>query len=106
MNRRRFLKMAGTGAAALSAVHPAAAIAGPFRGQDTADHFIPLDKKLKPEWVKQLFDKGSRTWYSGKDLETIGMPAGGICAGQVYLTGDGRLVFHDIFNRWGIRSSR
>ncbi len=94
-SRRRFLKAAGAGAATLAAPR---AIAGPFEPQDTSDHFVPADKKLDPTWIRALFDHGERTWYSGKDLETIGMPAGGICAGQIYLTGDGRLVYWDIFN--------
>ncbi len=89
--RREFL----SAAAAAGAV---AAFAGPFTLQDTADHFVPADKKLDPKWVEALFRPGERTWFSGKDLETIGMPVGGICAGQVYLSGDGRLIFSDIFN--------
>jgi hypothetical protein len=78
---------------------PAVAMAGPFGPGDTIDHFVPRDKKLKATWRKQLTDKGARTWYSGDDLTTIGMPTGGICAGQVYLTGDGRLAYWDIFNQ-------
>ena len=52
-----------------------------------------------PDWVKSLFARGDRTWYAGDDLKTIGMPVGGLCAGQVYLTGDGRLVYWGIFNQ-------
>ena len=74
------------------------AVAGPFEPKDTADHFVPADKKLRPEWIAALFAKGEPTWYSGDDLKQIGMPVGGIGAGQLYLAGDGRLVHWDIFN--------
>ena len=97
ISRREFVQLAGLGAAALAT--GSTALAGPFTGQDTADHFVPADKKLQPQWIEQLFAKGSSTWYEGDDLNTIGMPVGGICAGQVYLTGDGGLVFCDIFNQ-------
>lgn len=100
-DRRSFLKLAGSFAAggAATTLGPwPSAMAGPFARQDVADHFVPADKKLRPDWVKALFSRGERTWYSGADLETIGMPVGGVAAGQVYLTGDGRLVYWDIFN--------
>ena len=63
------------------------------------DHFIPVDKGLRPEWVRALLAKGEPAWYRGRELKTIGMPVGGICAGQVYLTGDGRLAYWDVFNQ-------
>ena len=100
IGRREFIKLAGIASASLSAARAGSeAIAGPFEPNDTADHFVPADKKLKREWVEALFAKGERAWYRGRDLETIAMPVGGICAGQLYLVGDGRLMNWDIFNQ-------
>jgi len=98
VDRRSFLKL--TSAAAFSLTLPTGlqAIAGPFEPKDTADHFVPVEKKLRAEWIAALFAKGKPTWYSGDDLKQIGMPVGGIGAGQLYLAGDGRLIHWDIFN--------
>ena len=49
--------------------------------------------------MKSLTDRGQRTVYRGADLEKIGMPIGGLCAGQLYLGGDGKLWHWDIFNQ-------
>ncbi len=99
LDRRQFIKLAGAGAAALSAAGPRLpAVAGPFEAKDTVDHFVPADKKLKKEWIDALFAKGGRTVYQGTDLEKIAMPVGGLCTGQLYLAGDGRLMHWDIFN--------
>ncbi|HID21714.1 MAG TPA: hypothetical protein EYP14_04860, partial [Planctomycetaceae bacterium] len=105
VDRRRFLQLAGV-AALTSPSATGTAIAGPFGPEDTIEHFVPADKKLSPQWVKALFEKGTRTWYSSGERDTIGMPIGGICAGQLYLSSDGRLIYWEIFNRelntgWG-----
>ncbi|MFO1055313.1 MAG: GH116 family glycosyl hydrolase [Planctomycetota bacterium] len=75
-------------------------MAGPFLRGDLAngDHFVPADKKLSPAWLRALTARGESSWYSGDELRTIGMPVGGICSGQLYLSGDGRLVNWDVFN--------
>jgi uncharacterized protein (DUF608 family) len=94
LNRREFVSALGLGtAAALASNMPV--MAGPF---DTTE-LVPADKKLSPEWVKSLTARGTRTVYRGKELELIGMPIGGICTGQLYLGGDGRLWRWDIFNQ-------
>lgn len=98
--RRTFLRTLGFGAAGFAVAREPMIIAGPFGADDDVpDHHVPADKKLNPAWVKSLFDRGDRTWYSGADLATIGMPVGGICAGQLYLSGDGRLIYWDLFNQ-------
>jgi uncharacterized protein (DUF608 family) len=99
IDRRMFVKLGGATLAALGTNAGLSAAAGPFSAEDTIDHFIPVDKKLQPAWVKSLFEPGTPTWYAGDELSTIGMPVGGVCAGQVYLTGDGRLVYWGIFNQ-------
>jgi non-lysosomal glucosylceramidase len=95
--RRDFVKLVGlTGAGALFARLPA--MAGPFERADF-DKLVPADKKLSPEWVKSLFERGAPEVVRGEDLKWIGMPVGGLCAGQLYLGGDGKLWHWDIFNR-------
>jgi uncharacterized protein (DUF608 family) len=53
-------------------------------------HHVPVDKGLSAEWRKGLWDK-ERKVYRGNELLTIGMPCGGIAAGQLYVRGDGTL---------------
>ncbi|MCE9610156.1 MAG: hypothetical protein K8R23_08090 [Chthoniobacter sp.] len=73
------------------------AMAGPFNKEDF-EKLVPSDKKLDPGWVKSLFARGEPTIYRNSELAYIGMPVGGICTGQLYLGGDGRLLHWDIFN--------
>ncbi|MHB8898222.1 MAG: GH116 family glycosyl hydrolase [Thermoguttaceae bacterium] len=99
MGRRQFIRIAGAAAAAASIVaHQRRAFAGPFDAKDLVDHFVPADKKLDAQWLAALTERGASAVYSGTDLETIGMPVGGMCAGQIYLTGDGQLAHWDLFN--------
>lgn len=94
-SRREVLQLAA--ASATVALLGQGAVAGPFEGKDF-EQLIPADKKLKPEWIQSLRQRGQPTAFRGAELQTIGMPVGGICAGQVYLGGDGRLWHWDIFN--------
>ncbi|MBW8042504.1 MAG: hypothetical protein FVQ85_21260 [Planctomycetes bacterium] len=64
-----------------------------------AGHVIPTDKGLSQSAVRKMFERGQRQAYKGKDLDTIGMPVGGIATGQLYLRGDGTLAVWQIFNR-------
>ncbi len=54
-------------------------------------HKIPVNKSLSDAWKKSLWST-ERKPYKGKELETIGMPVGGIAAGQLYVRGDGTLA--------------
>jgi hypothetical protein len=98
-SRREFIKLAGASAASLAAIGRLPVLAAGPDAELSPDHFVPVDKKLDPKWIKRLSAKGESTWYSGADLETIAMPIGGICTGQLYLGGDGRLTHWDIFNQ-------
>jgi len=77
---------------------PGALMAGPFEPGDF-HNIVPVNKKLDPTWVKSLFERGVPTVQTGADLKLIGMPIGGICSGQLYLGGDGKLWNWDIFNK-------
>jgi len=97
--RRDFLKLSSTVAIGM-AFSRMPAMAGPFTREDFA-HLVPADKKLSPEWVQSLFARGTPEILRGGDLKYVGMPVGGIGAGQLYLGGDGRLWHWDIFNQSG-----
>ena len=73
-------------------------MAGPFTREDF-DLLVPADKRLRPDWVKSLFERGIPEVLSGRELQYVGMPVGGIGAGQLYLGGDGSLWNWDIFNK-------
>ena len=78
-----------------AAIAPALpAYAGPFVEEDFAK-LVPADKKLRPEWVASLTARGTPEVWTGPELEKIGMPVGGIGAGQVYLSGDGAALLVD-----------
>ncbi len=61
---------------------------------------IPADKGFDQAWTRSLTARGEPTVYSSlrDELKYIGMPIGGVCCGQVYLGGDGRLWHWDILN--------
>ena len=69
-------------------------------GKDAEGYAVPVDKGLDPAWVRSLCDRGERKIYRGKELYTIGMPCGGIGAGQLYVRGDGTLARWWIFGRF------
>ena len=95
--RRDFLKVAGaTSTALLGSAMPV--MAGPFEPSEF-ERLVPADKKLSPDWVKSLFERGTPMVYKGANLKYIGMPVGGLCAGQLYLGGDGKLWHWNIFNQ-------
>jgi len=100
MDRRSFLKAAGAGAAALSPLASALPVmAGSFEDNEYL-RIVPQDKRLHPDWVQSLFQRGHKEVHSDpRALAHIGMPVGGLFAGTVYLGGDGRLWLWDIFNR-------
>ncbi|HPX41910.1 MAG TPA: GH116 family glycosyl-hydrolase, partial [Candidatus Hydrogenedentes bacterium] len=84
---------------ATSLGRPAIVMAGPFGAADAGTaHPVPADKKLDPDWVRSLFERGTKEVYSGGDLDGIGMPCGGIGSGQLYVCGDGTLGDWQVFN--------
>jgi non-lysosomal glucosylceramidase len=87
MERRDFLRVtAGTTAGLLSL--PVLASGPP---EPIVTGLIPEDKGLTPETLAALRVRGQRRVYRGPQRYAIGMPVGGVCAGQAYVLGDGTL---------------
>ena len=97
-NRREFVQLVGLSAAAMAA-QGLPAIAGPFEDVNEYLQVIPRDKRLDPKWVASLAARGAKpTYHQREALGHIGMPVGGLFAGTVYLSGDGRLWLWNVFN--------
>lgn len=60
--------------------------------QTAGDHKVSLDKGNISSFIGDKDAKGERKVYKGDALKTIGMPCGGIMAGQLYVRGDGTLA--------------
>ena len=97
VSRRSLLKMAGGAALGLGARRHILAIFEDgsivVQGQQ-----IPAQKNLGAAWKRSLFERGTKEVWSGDELDSIGMPVGGIAAGQMYLRGDGTLGLWEVFN--------
>ncbi|WP_109700785.1 GH116 family glycosyl hydrolase [Chitinophaga deserti] len=102
MERRNFIRQAGLAAAGLFAFR-LEALAQPreaYSGVLLPVHNIPENKGLDAAWVRSLYERGKPTVYTKakNELRYIGMPAGGLHTGTVYLGGDGRLWLWSIYN--------
>ncbi|MDO5979084.1 GH116 family glycosyl hydrolase [Flavivirga spongiicola] len=60
--------------------------------QNEFGHIIKENKNLSKEWKASLYKKGEQKIYRDEELNTIGMPCGGIASGQLYVRGDGTLA--------------
>ncbi|RBL88661.1 GH116 family glycosyl hydrolase [Chitinophaga flava] len=97
--RRHFLKNAGILTAGLSLVRFPVLGKSLWQHQ-TPWHNIPLNKNIDKNWLESLYERGEPGRYlkSRNELKYIGMPAGGLHTGTVYVGGDGRLWLWQVYN--------
>lgn len=100
MKRRNFIKRSGFVAGGFLFSPDFLFTKTKMLADSVSEHNIPVDKKLDPAWVRSLYERGAVTSYlkSKNELKYIGMPAGGLHAGTVYLGGDGRLWLWGMYN--------
>ncbi|MFB6453759.1 GH116 family glycosyl-hydrolase [Chitinophaga sp. Hz27] len=102
MKRRKFLRQSSLAAAGLLTLQlPRIGFARqPYHGVLNPVHNIPAIKNIDPAWLQTLYKRGHPTTYSKQqnELQYIGMPAGGLHTGTVYMGGDGRLWLWGIYN--------
>ncbi|MBL8762672.1 MAG: hypothetical protein JNM07_00195 [Phycisphaerae bacterium] len=91
MDRREFLRAGAGGLGGAGLLGLGLPVLNAEIGPPTSTGLIPADKGLTPALLAALKARGSRRAYRGRARLTIGMPIGGVCAGQVYLLGDGTL---------------
>ncbi|MCX5673792.1 MAG: GH116 family glycosyl-hydrolase, partial [Planctomycetota bacterium] len=101
MERTRLAAVGLAAAAAAAAILllPVAAGAGTSRTPRADAGLVGPGPKADAAWMAALTERGQRKVYSGAELETLGMPCGGIAAGQLYVRGDGTLA------QWWIANS-
>jgi uncharacterized protein (DUF608 family) len=92
--RRTFLQQAAVVGAGFLGPLPKTLPGGPQ--EPRGDHLVPADKGLSKQWLEALRRRGAPAPLAGAQLRCVAMPCGGIAAGQLYVTGDGRL------SRWWI----
>lgn len=99
-SRRAFIKTGSTAAAGWLILPSWIKGFGTPYVQGYPVHNIPADKRLDPQWIKSLYERAKPTTYlkSKNELKYIGMPAGGLHSGTLYLGGDGRLWLWEIYN--------
>ena len=106
LKRREFISLVSA-SAVYYAMNPTVAFASPSgpSPKELYARLVPRDKGLKADWLASLVARGhpldesiQYTSRDGIDLEVIGMTAGGIGCGTVYLSGDGQLWVWDILN--------
>lgn len=84
--------------ALLAAALPATSAADEPAAQP-ASHLVPADKGCSAEQLAALRTRGTQRVYAGAARTAIGMPCGGLCAGQLFVRGDGTLASWEIDGR-------
>lgn len=104
LNRRDFMALSSASALYLTMAPLTARGKESLSPEDLYARLVPKEKNLDPQWMTSLttrhhpLDEGIAYDAKTVDHEIIGMTAGGIGCGTVYLSGDGRLWVWDIFN--------
>ena len=92
MDRRQFIRSTAAAAGALGLLASGKTV--------SAEERAALAEQVWQAWNEQLLTRGERRLYVGEELTHIAMPMGGIGAGQVFITGRGKLEQWQIVNNF------